>query len=514
MSRMSCIILQTKTLKKGIEKKQKTENIEVLFFQPVRKEGSWLFSNALLQLASFLYQHGFKAKVVHLGINQNYKQTVRASLLKYNPRYVCIGLRWFPNLYIALQVIKSVKSINNKIITIIGGHTASFFDKEIMEANPFLDFVIKGDAELPLLNIIQGREPINCSYRNGKKIVRKPIQYTQTKKDLDGLHLVDLRKIVENIYGINLMQLDRLREPLLPRAYVWCGKGCNYNCIYCGARRDSQKKLFNRESAIFRSVKDVLADINEYSKVGFSTLDFDFDPLIKDKSFYLRLFDRIEKNKFNCVFNCWTLPPKTLLESLHECFKETIVVLSPETFDDSIKAYYSENDLGKPYQSNEQLKETMDLLKEYDNLYLELYLLEGMPLQNESSLKNGLEFTNYIVNNYPSIYKRLPDVLDRNTKSLLVYRPIYVYPLQIDPSTFMDKKSNQLAKKSGMTICRKTFDDYYNYSKKEFHNQHRNMFGFNPSFNHKIKNNVNLYYDLLDKLFGKNIVFQRNQSYT
>lgn len=496
-----------------IVKQPTCEKVDVLFFQPVRKEGAWLFSNALLQLASFLHQHGFKTKVVHLGLNRNYKKTIRETLFKYDPKYVCIGLRWFPNLYAALQAIRIVKSINKKIVTIIGGHTASFFDREIMEANPFLDFVIKGDAELPILNILQGGEPINCSYRDREKIVRKPIKYTQTKTELDGLHLVDLKEIVDNIYGINLMQLDRLREPLLPRAYVWCGKGCNYNCIYCGARRDSQKKLFNRESAIFRSVKDVLIDIEEYSKVGFSTLDFDFDPFIKDKSFYLRLFDRIEKNRFNCVFNCWTLPPENLLASLHDCFKETIVVLSPETFDDSIKAYYSEKDLGKPYQSNEQLKETIELLKDYENLYLELYLLEGMPLQNKNSLKTGLEFTNFIVNKYPTIYKRLPDMLDVDTKSLLVYRPIYVYPLQIDPSTFMDKKSNQLAKKSGMTICRKTFDDYYTYSKKDFYNQPRNIFGFNPSFNRKIKNNVNLYYDLLDRLFGNNITYQKTISY-
>jgi radical SAM superfamily enzyme YgiQ (UPF0313 family) len=463
-----------------------------------------------LQLASFLYQNGFKSKVVHLGIDRNYKQTIKSSLLKYNPRIVCVGLRWFPNLYVALQVIAEVKSINNSIITIIGGHTASFFDKEIMEANPSLDFVIRGDAEYPLLNILQDKEPVNCTYRNGKKIIQKPIVYSQTKMDLEGLHLVDLKKVVDNIYKINFMQSDRLREPLLPRAYIWCGKGCNYNCIYCGARRDSQKKLFNRECAIFRPVKDVLEDIQVYSKVGISTLDFDFDPLIKDKSFYLRLFDNLEQKRFNCVFNCWTFPTESLLESLHDCFKETIIVLSPETFDESIRKNYSEMDLGKPYQSNNQLKETIEFLKEYKNLYLELYLLEGMPLQNESSLKSGLKFTKSLVEDYPSIYKRLPDILDIKTRSLLVYRPIYVYPLQIDPSTFTDLKSKQLVENSNMTICRKTYDDYHDYSKKDFFNQPRNIYGFNPSFNRKIRNNVNLYYELLDSLFGSNITYRRN----
>ncbi len=507
MITMLCSNLKEKKSSNRLRKERASENIDVLFFQPVRKEGSWLFSTALLQLASFLYQHGFKVKVVHLGINQNYKKTVMETLYNYNPQYVCVGLRWYPNMYVALETIKIVKSINNKIITIIGGHTASYFDEEIIKNNPSLDFVIKGDAELPLLNILTHKELNNCTYRDGKKIIKKPLKYTQSKEDLNGLHLVDITKIVDNIYAINLMQLKMLREPLLPRAYVWCGKGCNYNCIYCGARRDSQSKLFNRKSSIFRSVEDVLKDINEFSKVGINTLDFDFDPFINDKSFFLRLFKRIQKKRFNCVFNCWTLPQENLLESLHDCFKEAIVVLSPETFDESIREYYSENDLGKPYYSNEEMNVTIELLKDYDNLSVELYLLEGLPLQNNMSLDKGLDYTKLLIKNYPSVFKKLPDLLNKNTNSLSVYRPIYVYPLQIDPATFVDKKSNQLAEKCGMNVCRKTYKDFFNYSKKEYYDQPRNIFGFNASFNRKIRHNVNQYYDLLDRLFRDNVTY-------
>ena len=206
---MSFTNLQAKLTTKEVGNKYSGKKVDVLFFQPVRKEGAWLFSNALLQLASFLHLHGFKAKVVHFGISQNYKETVKEAILKYNPRFLAVGLRWFPNLYIALQAIRFAKTVNKNIITIMGGHTASFFDKEIMEANPFVDFIIKGDAEFPLLSIIQGKEPINCTYRDGKRAVRKSIEYTQTKTDLEGLHLVDLKTISDNIYGINYMQLNR-----------------------------------------------------------------------------------------------------------------------------------------------------------------------------------------------------------------------------------------------------------------------------------------------------------------
>jgi len=476
---------------------EKYESVDVLFFQSVPYEGCWLLSNALLQLASFIDLNGFKAKVVHLGINYDYKKTVLENVMKYKPRYVCIDLRWFGTLYTTLEIAKLVKTINKNVVTITGGHTATYFNREIILTCPFLDIIIKGDAELPLLNILKNKEMVNCTFRNKDNIIQQPITYTQEQSDLKGLHLTNLEKILDSTNEILLMQPKQLKSPLYPRAFIWSGKGCNYNCIYCGARYDSQKILFNRKHPIFRNVKDVLRDIEEFSKMGIVTFEFDFDPFVKDETFYLSLFKTIKSSNFNCVFNSWTLPSAELLESLHNSFKNVIVTMSPETFNESVRKYLAENNLGRPYYSNVELINCIENVKVFNNLYLELYLVAGLPLKTDISFKTNLEFANFLKKRYSSVFMKKQG-----------YRSINCLPLQIEPSTFMDDASNQLVTQSGMTIYRKGFNDFYDFSKRDFFHLPRNVFGLDPSSTIKIKHNVNLFNKSMDKTDWKNNIIR------
>jgi len=456
--------------------KHRVENIDVLFFQPMAWEGTcFLFSNALLQLASFLCQHGFKAKVVNLGVESHFEKTVRKSVKKYNPRYVCIGLRWYPHIYVASETARIVKSLNDKITTILGGHTAAFFDKEVLEACPSLDIVIRGDGELPLLNILKNGDRINCTYRSHNELVRNPVTYTQGKPDLKGLHLVNLNEIIDSFNKTYTRIRSEVPYPASPVFFVWCGKGCNYNCIYCGARHDLQKTLFNRNHAIFRDVHDVLNDIDEVSKAGFPQLEFDFDPFADDKSFYFDLFDKIENKRFYCTFHAWSLPPEELLESLNNTFRQTIVIYSPETFDESAREYLYKNHLGRPYTSNNEIVHFAEDAEKYENIYLELYLTAGLPLETAESFKKTLAFSETLMKKHPSVFARAES-----------YTPIYYFPLRIEPGTFLDEKSAQLARRCDLEITRKTYSDFYEYSKREFSNQPRNIFGVDSSSAKKI----------------------------
>ena len=471
-----------------MDKIKKGSGIDILFCQPVANEGWWIFSNSLLQLASFIYQQGFDVKVIHLGVAGDYKKKLLESLKKYNPRYVCVGLRYYTTLYIALETIRLVKKINREIITITGGYTATYFDKELLMACPSLDIIVKGDGEVPLLNILENKELINCTFREDEHTINQnPITYTQKEADLRGLHLVNLNKIVESITEIRLLQKKQM-GPLYPRAFVWCGKGCNYNCIYCGARHHSQERLFNRKYPIFRNVEDVVKDIKELSNVGFNTFEFDFDPFAEDKEFYLCLFNKIKGNKFNVVFNSWTLPSNHFLESLHNSFNKVLVTISPETFCESNRKYLYENGLGRPYYSNKELIKCMEDISGYDNLYLELYLVGGLPLETDISFKRNLEFAKFIMKRFPSIFNKMSG-----------YRPINYLPLQIEPSTFLDEPSRQFITQHGMKIVRKDFNDFYEYSRKAFFFLPRNPFGLDPASTYRIQRNVNNFRRLFDK---------------
>ena len=90
--------------------------------------------------------------------------------------------------------------------TVLGGLTASGFSREILEHFPEIDFIIRGDAEKPLLELVQhllsagsrsaaqsGLSAIpNLSYRDENGIVENAQIYTATPDDLDALNFVDI----------------------------------------------------------------------------------------------------------------------------------------------------------------------------------------------------------------------------------------------------------------------------------------------------------------------------------
>ena len=99
-------------------------------------------------------------------LRNDFRRKIRIALYRYKPEYVAVSCKWFTNLYGAILVAKEVKKVNKAIRVIAGGNTATYFDKELLLNSDF-DIVIRGDAELPLLNIIRNKtNGISCKKNN------------------------------------------------------------------------------------------------------------------------------------------------------------------------------------------------------------------------------------------------------------------------------------------------------------------------------------------------------------
>ena len=104
-------------------------------------------------------------------------------------RIIIIDLHWYLSLKSAMTLVKSIKRINPAITIIAEGITASLF-AEILVNRSDIDFVIRGDAEIPLPLLIKsildnGRnlEVVpNLIGRNGFKTEWK---YVLTREDMD-----------------------------------------------------------------------------------------------------------------------------------------------------------------------------------------------------------------------------------------------------------------------------------------------------------------------------------------
>lgn len=430
-------------------------NSDILLFDPpLTERGAHLENYALLWMASYLKKRGIIVRVFYL--DKKFKLSIKLAISKYNPKYVAISCKWYTNLYSAILVAKEVKKINNAIRIIAGGHTATYFDRELLRNSDF-DIVIRGDAEHPLVNILKNKIPINCTLKENGKIVRYKQDYVQTQKDLKGYRLVEPRDILENpnrlLRGLN---------------FIWISKGCMQNCFYCGGSASAQKKIFGRKGLIYRPIKDVLTDIalmGKYSRF----LQFDSSLFQREEIYYLQLFKKMPRDKFICRIHHWHLPTKDFIDHVSETFKLAFIVFDTSTLCEGLRKNLSEKKLLKPFFSNKALEDIIQYCNKKKNINIELHNIAGMPGERNSQVKEQVNFTRYLIQKYPLI-------------TLITY-----LPLSIEPGSILQRDY----RKFNMHCYRSKFSDYFNLSKQAF--ESNNSYPYSNFFSNKNYKNAFLH---------------------
>jgi len=155
----------------------------VLLIQPALNEAG-VISLGLLSIATYLRRNGHDAKIVVLSSEDDVKRKVR----EYAPIAVGISYHWFIHSNV-LQIAKMIKAESPGTRVLLGGFSASHFDKQILEYDEerYIDAIIRGDGERPFLDYVSTLDPRkveNLTYRHNGRIIKKPVTYTQG--DLSG----------------------------------------------------------------------------------------------------------------------------------------------------------------------------------------------------------------------------------------------------------------------------------------------------------------------------------------
>jgi len=394
------------------------------------------FNVSLIQLASFLTQKKMKVKIIAVSTyGKEPEKIIEEKFHEYEPKYVVISLKWYDRLYSAIKTAKQIRSLNKDVKIIAGGHTASFFDKEILE-NSDIDIIVRGDGELPLLNILKNEKLINVTIKRNNKIIRTPITYVQQESDLkDFFWEHNLENILENT-----------REAFSKNAqFVWLGKGCIHNCIYCSGCKENQKRLFKRKNVIFRPIKNVINDINILNNYS-NLLVLDFDPLIGDNSYQIKLFREMGKRDLKITNILWHLPSKNLLELMNKIFKRTEIELDIVTFSESFRKFLARKNFIKPFFSNSQLEKMLNITENMD-IKVRLDSIIGMPGETMEDIERGVNYVKKLSQNYPRSMSSL---------TFKVCMPLNAEPgsrIHVNPENF------------GLICHRKTFEDFLKFSK-------------------------------------------------
>lgn len=234
-----------------------------------------MYPFGFLTLASYLESKGFKVGIFNIAskmLSSGRFDPVRF-LEKLDAKVYGIDLHWLVHAQGALKVASIVKRKHPNSIVMLGGLTASYYWREILENYSYVDVVMLGDTtEAPVEKLIENigdessfREIPNLAWRNDGRILFNGFAYVPEEFS----HLINPRILVSNAIKtrdifMTVPYYGFVKKPIVAILTV---KGCLYNCVTCGGSCYTYQKYYGRTKPAFKKPEIVKAEVEELSGI-------------------------------------------------------------------------------------------------------------------------------------------------------------------------------------------------------------------------------------------------------
>jgi radical SAM superfamily enzyme YgiQ (UPF0313 family) len=404
-----------------------------LFFMPM----------GLIVLADKLKQSGVDIEVIHTDLegDQTIEQIVDFSRL----HAVGLDLHWVNQGWEVLETAALIKKIKPEVFVFLGGFSASLFAEEIVSGFSQVDAVIRGDAEVPIVELCSAlRQDVpldsvqNLVWKEQENRVRvNPFTYSLTAAEMDKLNLTAFHLVrhyeiykIASKYWTSFPQWSDSRMFLLE-----VGRGCQYACTFCGGNCVAQYRINKRKKTIFMSVASVLSAVKKAAAYGFDTF---YTCMEGDHSqeWYLELFDRISEENLdiNWAYGCWGLPSRELVDSLARNLKNAVIEISPETGNNDLRG---KNKDKRIFYTNEQLEQFLDYVQEKENVKIHLYFGYYLAGDSKETIWQTITYILELISRYPNLLIAAYSNFSTDPGSLLFYYPER-YDIDVKVRTFSD----------------------------------------------------------------------------
>ena len=175
---------------------------------------------SILFIADYLIKRNIDVKVFDLRFDSHTQ--VNNAISEDNPEYIGISAMTGPQIYHALQILKSIKKEFDKVKIVWGGVHSTILPGQTLQ-NKLIDFVIRGEGEKSYYELISGKnlnQIKGLSYKKNGKIHHNPDSELLTTIELNELNL-----------PWNLID---------PKRYIRSGnfniitsRGCPFRCSFC-----------------------------------------------------------------------------------------------------------------------------------------------------------------------------------------------------------------------------------------------------------------------------------------
>ncbi len=406
-----------------------------------------LFPMGVIGLINLLRESGISVKGLNYAVEIDLNEAFNLEDWlgqQEEARVIMIDLHWYEHAFGAMEVAGICKKIFPEVPVVLGGFTASLFAKEIMENFPSVDFIVRGDAEQPLVQLVEQilnkkLKPSvlpNLSYRDLRGVVENPLTYIATPEDLDKLDFINI-DFIENFPLYYCYQSAEFG--ILSSHWLCLGRGCMRDCSFCGGSRKAHEIIAGREKMILRSIKNVVEDIHRLHLMGIDQVSLSHDPAFLGKPYWSELFAEMGKKDLKIgVYNeFFQLPSEEFLKELAQwvVIPHSQAVFSPLSGDEGVRRFN-----GKLF-TNSQFFQTLSILKDH-SFPVTVYFSTNLPLEDNGTFETTLQMAKEIRDFYPAELLKMANICHT-----------------LDPCSPMSLTPDQYFIEAKM----KSFMDYYNY---------------------------------------------------
>jgi radical SAM superfamily enzyme YgiQ (UPF0313 family) len=253
-------------------------------------------SLGLLSLAAVLEQAGHEVALLDLNhevasgsipLSQRFYDCVAERILAERP--MLVGFSTMCNSYhISLRMAEVLKKRLPKVPIVLGGPQASVVDVETLRAFPFVDFVLRGEAEVSLPGLVEelaaGQQSLTtCSltWRNARSIVRNP----------DSSLLPDLDSLPLPAYHL-------LPTCAKDSGIIDAGRGCPFQCTFCST------SVFWKRRFRLKSIERIIHEIRTLKGFGATAFTFQHDLFTVNRKRINEFCDRLLDEQLEISWGC------------------------------------------------------------------------------------------------------------------------------------------------------------------------------------------------------------------
>lgn len=317
--------------------------------------------------------HGYKILDAN-NLNLTCKE-IKNEIEKYAPDWI-VYLTCFQTFKLDAKIAVISKQINKRIKTAC--ISLSIFSVQNpakqMEELPDLDFIIWGEPEFPLIELINGKKPQKVKgvyYRNKGKI--KFSGKAEKPKSLDEFGIPVHSCMNYKIYKCPMA----IR---LPMAVVSCSRGCINQCVHC------QAGSFQRPIR-YRPIENVLKELDELKSLGVKEIKFWDASLLSNLEFTEELCKKMIEKKYGFAWHCNAraefVNPK-ILDVMKKAGCHTVAIGCESSNAEILK------NMGKN-ESPEEIKKAIKLIKKHRMRVL-IYMTFGLEGETEKTMKETYNF--------------------------------------------------------------------------------------------------------------------------